>query len=108
MRGLLGAMGVWFALLFGTDLLLLAVAGAPWIHARPGLWVAALMGNPLDAFRITVLFSVEQAAFAGLDAGGVVRWWIAHGWVWLTALILIWSAGGFLAGLAGAQRRLDA
>ena len=107
-RGLLGAMGVWFALLFGTDLLLLAVSGAPWIHARPGLWVAVLMGNPLDAFRITVLFSVEQAAFAGLDNGGVVRWWIAHGWAWLAALVLIWSAGGFLAGLAGAQRRLDA
>jgi hypothetical protein len=70
-RGLLTAMAVWFAMLFGTDLLLLAVSGAPWIHERPGLWVALLMGNPLDAFRITVLFSVEQAAFAGLDAGGL-------------------------------------
>jgi Cu-processing system permease protein len=107
-RGLLAAMGVWFALLFGLDLLLLAVSGAPWIHARPGLWVGALMLNPLDAFRVTVLFSVEQAAFAGLDAGGVVRWWIAHGWVWLAAVVLIWSAGGFWVGLVGAQRRLDA
>jgi Cu-processing system permease protein len=107
-RGLLGAMGVWFGLLFGADLLLLAASGVPWIHAHPGLWVAALMGNPLDAFRITVLFSVERAAFAGLDAGGVVRWWIGHGWSWLTALVLFWSAGGFLAGLRGAQRRLDA
>ena len=86
-RGLLAALGVWFALLFGTDLLLLAVSGAPWVHERPGLWVALLMGNPLDAFRITVLFSVEQAAFAGLDAGGLVRWWLAHGWVWLTLLV---------------------
>ena len=36
-RGLLTAMAVWFAMLFGTDLLLLAVSGAPWIHetARP-------------------------------------------------------------------------
>jgi hypothetical protein len=107
-RGLLAAMAVWFALLFGTDLLLLAASGAPWIHARPGLWVAVLMANPLDAFRITVLFSVEQAAFAGLDAGGVVRWWIAHGWAWLIVLVSIWSAGGFFAGLAGARRRLDA
>ena len=69
-RGLLAALGVWFALLFGTDLLLLAVSGAPWIHGRPGVWVALLMANPLDTLRVTVLFSVEHAAFAGLDAGG--------------------------------------
>ncbi len=107
-RGLLTAMAVWFAMLFGTDLLLLAVSGAPWIHERPGLWVALLMGNPLDAFRITVLFSVEQAAFAGLDAGGLVRWWITHGWTWLTMLVVLWAVSGFATGLVGARRRLDA
>jgi len=107
-RGLLTAMTVWFAMLFGNDLLLLAVSGTPWIHQRPGLWVALLMANPLDAFRITVLFSVEQAAFAGLDAGGLVRWWIAHGWLWLTLLVALWGVGGFATGLAGARRRLDA
>ena len=107
-RGLLAGMGVWFGLLFGTDLLLLAVSGAPWIHTRPGVWVAVLMANPLDAFRVTVLFSVEQAAFAGLDAGGVPRWWLAHGWAWLAFLVVAWSVGGLASGLAGAARRLDA
>ena len=66
------------------------------------------MGNPLDAFRITVLFNVEQAAFAGLDAGALVRWWLAHGWLWLTLLLLVWTAGSFVIGLVGARRRLDA
>jgi Cu-processing system permease protein len=107
-RGLLAAMGVWFAMLFGTDLLLLALSGTPWIHERPALWVVVLMGNPLDAFRITVLFSVEQAAFAGLDAGALVRWWLSHGWLWLTLLLLVWTAGSFVIGLVGARRRLDA
>jgi hypothetical protein len=106
-RGLLAGLGVWFALLFGTDLLLLAVSGAPWIHERSGLWVAMLMANPLDALRVTVLFSVEQAAFAALDAGGLVRWWLANAWIWLALVISMWTAAGFAAGLAGARRRLD-
>jgi len=107
-RGLLVAIGVWFVLLFGTDLLLLAVSGAPWVQDRPSLWVALLMGNPLDALRVTVLFSVEHAAFAGLDAGGIVGWWLTHAWLWMTLLVLGWTGGAFAAGLVGARRRLDA
>ncbi|MFH1500213.1 MAG: hypothetical protein ABII82_20605, partial [Verrucomicrobiota bacterium] len=37
-RGLIVAMATWFALVFGTDLLLLAVAGAPWVQANPDVW----------------------------------------------------------------------
>jgi len=107
-RGLLAALGIWFTLLFGTDLLLLAVSGAPWIHARPSIWVALLMSNPLDALRVTVLFNVEHAAFAGLDAGGIVEWWLGHAWTWLTLLVAAWTGGAFTLGLAGARRRLDA
>jgi hypothetical protein len=107
-RGLLTGLGAWFTLLFGTDLLLLAVSGAPWIHERPWLWVALLMSNPLDALRVTVLFDVEQTAFAELAIGGVVRWWLAHAWTWLTLLVLLWTTGGFAAGLYGARRHLDA
>ena len=107
-RSLLTALGAWFVLLFGTDLLLLALSGAPWLQRRPDLWVALLMGNPLDALRITVIFDVEQAAFAALDAGGLVRWWLAHGRAWLVIVVTVWIAAGFGAGLAGARRRLDA
>ncbi len=107
-RGLLTGLAVWFSLLFGTDLLLLAVSGAPWIHERPGLWVALLMSNPLDALRVTVLFEIEQTAFAEIAIGGVVRWWLSHAWTWLTLLVLLWTIGGFTAGLYGASRRLDA
>jgi hypothetical protein len=107
-RGLLTALAVWFGLLFGTDLLLLAVSGAPWFHQHPELWVGALMSNPLDALRVTVIFSVEHAAFAGLNAGGLVSWWLAHGWLWLTVIVSVWTIGGFSIGLLGVRRRLDA
>ena len=107
-RSLLTALGIWFVLLFGTDLLLLALSGAPWLQERPALWVALLMANPLDALRITVILDVEHAAFAGLDGGGLVAWWLAHGWGWLALVAGLWTIAGFTSGLAGARRRLDA
>lgn len=106
-RGLLTALGAWFLLLFGTDLLLLAVAGAPWVQRNPSLWVAPLMVNPLDALRVTVLFSVENVAPAGMDAGGLAGWWIAHGTLWLALLLAGWTVAGLAAGLAGALRQTD-
>src|SRR5690606_38363282 len=107
-RGLLATLGTWFVLLFGTDLLLLAVVGAPWLHAHSTVWVLPLMLIPLDALRITVLFGIEDNAPAGIDAGALAGWWIANGGLWLALLLTAWTAVGLLAGLAGAKRQVDA
>jgi hypothetical protein len=107
-RGLLAALGLYFVLLFGTDLLLLAVAGAPWMQKLPGLWVGFLMGNPLDSFRIAVLFAIDRVAFAGVDPGRLATWWLAHSGLWLALLLTAWTAGAFAAALAGAGRQVDA
>jgi Cu-processing system permease protein len=106
-RGLLLALGVWFGLLFGTDLLLLALSGAPVVQRYPSVWVLPLMLNPLDALRVTVLFGLEQTAPAEIGAGPLVGWWLAHGGLWLSALLGTWMAAGFALGLAGAARRVD-
>jgi hypothetical protein len=66
------------------------------------------MLNPLDALRVTVLFSIDNAAPAGLDSGALAGWWIAHGGQWLAIVLVVWIAAGLAAGLAGAERRLDA
>lgn len=107
-RGLLATLGSWVVLLFGTDLLLLAVAGAPWVHANATFWILPLMLNPLDALRITVLFGIEDTAPAGLDAGALAGWWITNGSLWLAVLLSAWTVAGLLAGLAGAKRQIDA
>ena len=52
-RGLIASVAAWMVFLFGTDLLLLALAGAPLLQQNPDLWIAPLMANPLDAFRVT-------------------------------------------------------
>ena len=107
-RGLLAALGLWFILLVGTDLLLLSVAGADWIHQHPIVWLAPLMLNPLDALRVTVLFSIQNVAPAGVESGALANWWIGNGGLWLAALLLVWTTTGFGAALTGATRRLDA
>jgi Cu-processing system permease protein len=107
-RGLIAAVAGWFVLLFGTDLLLLAVAGGAATQQHPDFWVGALMANPLDAFRVTVLFSVERAAFSGIDAGRLTSWWVAHATLWLAVVFAIWSVGSAGVAWLGARRRTDA
>ncbi len=104
--GLIAAVAAWFALLYGTDLLLLGFAGAPWLQANPDVFVGVLMVNPLDVFRVGVLFAVERAAFSGLAAGPLAGWWHAHPTLWLGVLSALWSTVlGFIAWL-GARRPL--
>jgi ABC-2 type transport system permease protein/Cu-processing system permease protein len=106
-RGLVAAVAVWFTLLFGTDLLLLAVAGGSATQQNPDYWVGALMANPLDAFRVTILFSVERAAFSGIDAGRLTAWWVSHASLWLTTVFALWSSASAAVAWLGARRRID-
>lgn len=106
-RGLIAAVAVWFTSLFGTDLLLLALAGGAVTQSHPNVWVAAMMANPLDAYRVTVLFAVERAAFTGIDAGALVSWWVAHATFWLMTMLAFWLILTGSIAWAGAQRRSD-
>lgn len=106
-RGLVAAIAVWLAMLFGVDLLLLALAGAPWAQSNPDIWTAPLMVNPLDAFRITVLFAVERAAFSGLESRHLAGWWSTHAAGWLGGLTVVWASLAVFAAWLGARRRLD-
>lgn len=106
-RGLIAAIAAWFGIVFGADLLLLALAGSPWVQANPDAWVAALMANPVDAYRVTVLFAVEQAAFTGLAEGSLAGWWTKHAPLWLAAVNTAWIAFFVTVAWLGARRRVD-
>jgi Cu-processing system permease protein len=107
-RGLLFALALWFLLLFGMDLVLLALAGSPLIQEHAAAWVLPLMLNPLSALRVTMLFSLEQTAPASIGTGALAGWWLRHAGTWLTLMLTAWTAVAFAAGVAGARRRLDA
>jgi ABC-2 type transport system permease protein/Cu-processing system permease protein len=104
-RGLIAAVALWFFWLFATDIVLLLVAGAPWLHAHPAVWVAPLMANPFDALRVTVLLSLERAAFNTMGSGPLVGWWTAHAGTWLAVCFTVWAAVAGACALAGAERR---
>lgn len=104
-RGLISALVVWCVLLFGVDLALILVGGAEWVQSHPGVWVAALMVSPLDAYRVTLLFVVEQAAFSGSDLSKLTRWWLDNAALWLVICLAMWCAGVALMAIAGAKHR---
>lgn len=104
-RGLIATVAVWFFWLFATDIALLLVAGAPWLHAHPAAWVAPLMVNPFDALRVMVLLALEHAAFNTMGAGPLVAWWTAHAGVWLAVCLAAWATVASACALAGAERR---
>jgi Cu-processing system permease protein len=106
-RGLLMALGIWFVLLFGVDLLLLALSGSLLVQQHPDLWVLPLMLNPLSALRVTMLFTLERTAPPGVGTSPLIGWWLAHGGLWLAGMLSVWAAVMFGLGAAGAARRLD-
>lgn len=106
-RGLLVALALWFTLLFGTDLVLLALSGAPLVQEHAAAWVLPLMLNPLSALRVTMIFSLEQTAPVSIGTGALVGWWLQHGGAWLAMMLTAWTAVTFATAVAGARRRLD-
>lgn len=105
-RGMIAALGFWCVLLFGVDLALITIGGAEWIHTHRAPWVAVLMVSPLDAFRVTLLFFVEGAAFSGSDLHPLTNWWFEHPVLWLTLCLSGWTAVAMLVAVVAARRRL--
>jgi hypothetical protein len=104
-RGLIAALVMWCVLLFGVDLGLMLAGGSEWVRANPGVWVAAMMASPLDAYRVTWLFLFEGAAFSGAQLDALTAWWLAHPALWLGVCLGLWCVAAFGAALRGAGRR---
>ena len=91
-QGLIVSVSTWLALLFGTDLVALLAAQWEPLQKVPGVWVALLMCNPLDAFRIHALFALEQIPAEAANKTALANWWITHAGLWLACLSLTWTA----------------
>src|SRR5262249_16739191 len=89
----------WLFLLFGVDLIGLFAARLEFIQKFPDLWVSTLMLNPLDAFRIHALFTLEQIPAEAANKTPLANWWIAHAGLWFSAIAVLWSVS--LMALAG-------
>ena len=98
-QGLIVGLSLWLLLLFALDLIALFAARWSAIQTLPDLWVALLMFNPLDSFRINALFALQQIPAEAANKTPLAGWWIAHASVWFIAIAVMWSV--MLVTLAG-------
>ena len=92
-QGLIVGVSGWLLFLFGIDLIGLFAARWSPIQSVPDLWVAALMLNPLDAFRIHALFALQQIPAEAGDKTPLAHWWIEHARDWFLCISIFWTAG---------------
>ncbi len=92
-QGLIAGVSAWLVLLFGVDLAMLWMAQWPSLQHAPDGWVALLMLNPLDAFRIHALFALEQIPAEAANKTPLAHWWLTHTGGWLALLCAVWIIG---------------
>jgi ABC-type transport system involved in multi-copper enzyme maturation permease subunit len=90
-QALIVGVSIWLLLLFGLDLVALFAARWSAIQNVPDFWVALLMFNPLDSFRINALFALQQIPAEAANKTPLAAWWIAHSGAWFVALAVAWS-----------------
>jgi Cu-processing system permease protein len=90
-QGLIAGVSAWLLLLFGLDLVALFAARWSAIQTLPELWVALLMLNPLDSFRINALFALQQIPAEAANKTPLASWWIGHASVWFVVIAGVWS-----------------
>ncbi len=89
-QGFIIAVAAWLFLLVGFDLVALFGAQWPLLQKIPDFWVALLMLNPLDAFRIQALFAMEQIPAEAANSTPLAAWWLAHPGLWFAGLCPLW------------------
>jgi ABC-type transport system involved in multi-copper enzyme maturation permease subunit len=92
-QALIIGVSAWLFLLFGMDLFALFSARWSLLQGAPDVWVAALMVNPLDAFRIQALFAMQQIPAEIADKAAVASWWLNHTALWFAIVSTAWTAG---------------
>ncbi len=98
-QALVIGVSAWLLLLFGVDLIALFAARWSAIQQAPNLWLALLMLNPLDAFRIDALFALQQIPAEAASKTPLATWWIGHTSLWFGLIATFWSAAlVFVAG----------
>jgi hypothetical protein len=91
-QALVLGVSAWLFLLVGVDLLALAAAQWATLQRMPDLWVALLMANPLDSFRIQALFALEQIPAEAANKTPLAAWWLNHASLWFAIVATLWSA----------------
>lgn len=90
-RALIAGLVAWLVLFFAFDLAAVGLAGWTFMQKLPGFWVALLMLNPLDAFRIQALFNLEQIPMETAAKAPLAGWWIANANMYFFIIAALWT-----------------
>lgn len=91
-RALMAGLVAWLVLFFGFDLAVAGLANWPPVQRLPGFWVSLLMLNPLDAYRIQGLFSLEQIPAETAAKAPLAEFWINHARACFFVIAALWTA----------------
>ena len=91
-RGLMGALLLWFVGLVLYDFATLALVQVPFMHGQPALWMGILLLNPLDAVRLAGLMGLEAVPFTVPGAQQWAEPLLNRLDIWVAALTLVWTA----------------
>ncbi len=87
----LALLCLWLFLLAGLDLIALSAVQAGFFSADATPWLLLLMLNPLDAFRIGALFSMDQVPLDLTKIPPLGQWWLEHPDGWMALLATLWT-----------------
>lgn len=76
----------------GGGVIMWVAAYQPAFQEHPGLWTFLLMLHPVEALRISLLFSLENLPFDARQLPPLTVWWLAHPGLWFAFLSAAWSA----------------
>ncbi|HWL52696.1 MAG TPA: ABC transporter permease subunit [Chthoniobacteraceae bacterium] len=88
----LALLCLWLFLLAGLDLIALSAVQAGFFSSDATPWLLVLMLNPLDAFRIGALFSMEQVPLELSKLPPPGQWWLENPNTWFALLAALWTA----------------
>jgi len=86
---------------------LLAIAGGgvlAWLAARqpffqdnPNAWTLLLMLHPVEALRVSLMFSLDPLPIDARNLGPLARWWLSHASLWYLVMSLAESFAALAA-----------
>lgn len=98
----IGALLLGCLFLVGAGFLSWLAAQANYFQERPALWTLGLMLHPVEAVRVSLMFSLENLPVSPERLPALAAWWLTHSDIWYCMLAAVWTG---LALVLGSLRR---
>lgn len=104
----LTALLLGFTFVAGAGVLGWLAARSPFFQEHPDLWTLGLMLHPVEALRVSWMFSLENLPFGQSHLPDLAAWWLAQSGLWYAVLVAVWSFGALACGrLLRSRQRLS-